>query len=141
MTDQIAATSRGTHLEGSDHFLRLALKLDAVVTGLNGAAYLSAASVLADVFDMSPTLLREVGMFLVVFAVVVWVVGSRSVVSRPATVLVVLVNAGWVAASVAAATAGLDSPSTVAQVWMVAQAAVVALFAALQVEGLRRQRT
>ncbi|WP_434739594.1 hypothetical protein [Micromonospora sp. SH-82] len=140
MTEQAAALSRGTLADSSEKFLRLALKLDAVVTGLNGLAYLVAAPLLGDLFDMSTGLLRGIGIFLTVFAAAVWVVGTRPVVSSAGATAVVVVNAVWVVASLVAAVVGLDGASTIARVWMVMQAAVVGLFAVLQIVGLRRQR-
>ncbi len=138
MTEKTAAMSHGTFSGNSDKFLRLALKLDAIVTGLNGLAYLVAAPVIGDLFDMSTGLLRGIGIFLTVFGVAVWVIGTRPNVSRSAATIVVLINAVWVVASLVAAAVGLDSPSTIARVWMVMQAAVVGLFAVLQIIGLRK---
>ncbi|MFV2096311.1 hypothetical protein ACFHW1_12605 [Micromonospora sp. LOL_014] len=134
-----AAAARGSVADGaSDKFLRLALKLDAVVTGMNGLAYLVAASMLGDLFDLSTGFLRG-GVFLLVFGVVVWLVGGRSTISASAAATVVDVNVIWVSASLVVAAAGIGDPSTIARVWIVMQAAVVGLFALLQVIGLRRQ--
>lgn len=144
MTNSATAAGRGTLTgTGTDKFLRLALKLDAVVTAVNGLAYLAAASVLSDLFDISAARLRGVGAFLLLFGILVWVVGTRPAVSRGAVGLVVAVNVIWVVESlVAAATGmGLGDPSTVARVWIVLQAMVVGLFAALQLMGLRRQQS
>ncbi|MFV2108654.1 hypothetical protein [Micromonospora sp. LOL_015] len=135
-----AAAARGSVADGaSDKFLRLALKLDAVVTGMNGLAYLVAASMLGDLFDLSTGFLRGIGVFLLVFGVVVWLVGGRSTISASAAATVVAVNVIWVSASLVVAAAGIGDPSTIARVWIVMQAAVVGLFALLQVIGLRRQ--
>ena len=65
-----------------DHQVRLALKLDAVVTGVNGAAYLVAAAPLGDLLGLSPALLRGVGAFLVAFAAGIWVAATRAKLSR-----------------------------------------------------------
>jgi len=135
-----AAAARGSVADGtSDKFLRLALKLDAVVTSLNGLAYLVAASMLSDLFDLSTGFLRGIGVFLLVFGVGVWIVGTRSVISASAAGMVVVVNVIWVLASLVVAAAGLGDPSTIARVWIVMQAAVVGLFAVLQIIGLRKQ--
>jgi hypothetical protein len=116
--------------------LRLALRLDAVVTGLNGAAYVLAAVPLADLLGLPPGWLRGTGLFLLAYAVAVWLVGSRPV---PAAVgAVVTANALWVAGSVAVVLAGVGTPTTPGVVWLVLQAAVVAAFAVLQAAGLRR---
>ena len=47
-------------------------RLDAVVTGANGAAYLLGASLLDGPLGLSPGLLRGVGAFLLVYAAAVW---------------------------------------------------------------------
>ena len=112
--------------------LGLAMRLDAVVTGANGAAYLVAAGPLGDLLGLAPSLLRGVGAFLLAFAVLVWL-APRAVV--PA---VVVANAAWAAGSVVAAIAAWGSPTTAGTVWIVLQAIVVAGFAELQLTALRR---
>lgn len=61
------AISRITALRG-DALIRVALKLDAVVTGANGAAYLAAAGVLDGPLGLPEGFLRATGAFLIVFA-------------------------------------------------------------------------
>ena len=113
--------------------LALALRLDAVVTGANGAAYLVLAGPLGDLLGLSESLLRGVGAFLVVFAAAVWL-------ARPAHVpAIVAANAGWAAASLTVAVAGWGTPTTAGTVWIVLQALVVAGFAELQLTALRRR--
>ena len=119
--------------------LRLALQLDAVVTGLNGAAYLLAASLLDDLLGLPAALLRGGGVFLLLFAATVWLVGARPAISSAAVRAVVALNALWSAGSVVAVVVDAGSPSTVGAVWHVVQALVVAAFAALQLAGLRRR--
>ena len=116
--------------------LRLALRLDAVVSGLNGAAYLLLAGPLADLLGLSAGVLRGLGVFLLVFAAAVWLVGDRP--APPAVRAVVTGNLLWTAGSIAVVVADLGSPSTIGAVWLVLQAAVVAGFAVLQIAGLRR---
>jgi hypothetical protein len=116
--------------------LRLALRLDAVVTGLNGAAYLLAASPLADLLGLPAGWLRGTGVFLLAYAAAVWLVGIRPTPTAVRTV--VAANALWAAGSVLVVLAGLGSPTTVGAVWLVLQALVVAAFAVLQAAGLRR---
>ena len=116
--------------------LRSSLKLDAAVTGANGAAYLLAAPLLADLLGLPAGWLRGVGAFLLLFGVAVWAVAARP--ARTAVEAVVAANALWVAGSVAVVLAGLGSPTTIGAVWLVLQAAVVAAFAVLQAAGLRR---
>ncbi|MGY1640228.1 hypothetical protein ACI782_03735 [Geodermatophilus sp. SYSU D00703] len=116
--------------------LRVALRLDAVVTGLNGAAYLLAAGPLAGLLGLPAGWLRGAGVFLLAFAAAVWLVGTRP--GPPTVRTVVAANALWAAGSVVAVLAGLGSPTTVGAAWLVLQALVVAAFAVLQAAGLRR---
>jgi hypothetical protein len=112
--------------------LRLALKLDAAVTGLNGAAYLVAAGPLADLFGLKAGPLRAVGAFLLVFAAAVALIATRPSIPRAGVTFVIEANIAWVIASLAVAIFGWSSPETVGTIWIVLQAAVVAGFAALQ---------
>jgi hypothetical protein len=116
--------------------LRLALRLDAVVSGLNGAAYLLAAAPLADLLGLDAGVLRGLGAFLLAYGAAVWLVADRP--APPAVRTVVAGNALWAAGSLAAVATGLGSPTTLGAVWLVLQALVVAAFAALQATGLRR---
>jgi hypothetical protein len=115
-----------------------ALKLDAVVTGANGVAYLALAGPLGDLLGMPTSGLRAIGAFLAVFALAVWLVAARP--APPAVAAVVAANAAWAVGSLAFFAADAWTPSTAGAVWTVLQAAVVGLFAALQVKGLRRAR-
>jgi hypothetical protein len=119
--------------------LRVALKLDAIVTGANGAAYLIAAGPLGDLLGLSPALLRGTGAFLLAFAAAVWLTATRPSIPRPAVYAIVAANAVWAIDSVVAAIAGWGTPETAGTVWIVMQAIVVAGFAELQLTGLRRR--
>ena len=120
--------------------LRLILKLDAVVTGVNGIAYLALANPLEDLLGVAPELTRPVGAFLVLFAAAVWFVGTRPVVPRLAAADIAAANAIWAIGSVVLAAAGASSPTTAGTVWIVLQALVVGGFAALQALALRSGR-
>lgn len=118
--------------------LPVALRLDAVVTAANGVAYLVAAGPLSDLLGLSAPLLRIVGAGLLAFAAVVWLVATAKRMSRPAPVTIIALNAGWAVGCIAAALADAGTPTTAGAIWIVAQALVVAGFAALQLTGLRR---
>src|SRR5215217_5163508 len=62
--------------------LRLALRLDAVVTAANGAAYLLAAPLLGDLLGLPAGWLRGVGVFLLLFGAVVWAVARPARAAR-----------------------------------------------------------
>ena len=143
MTDLTAtATTRATSwraLVTGDALLRTVLVADAVVTGVNGAAYLVAAGPLGDLLGLEPSALRGAGAFLVAWAAVVALVASRPRPARAAVLAIVAGNAVWALGSVAAAVAGWGEPSTAGTVWIVLQAVVVGAFAELQLTGLRRK--
>jgi hypothetical protein len=134
----MALPARPATERDSSAFLRVALKLDAVVTGANGAAYLVAAGPLADLFGLDAMLLRGAGAFLLVFAAAVWIAGTRTVVPRRAVAVIVAANALWAIDSIVSAIAGWGTPTTAGTVWIVLQAVTVAAFAELQLTGLRR---
>ncbi|MGY1732778.1 hypothetical protein ACI798_14770 [Geodermatophilus sp. SYSU D01045] len=117
--------------------LRVALRLDAVVTGANGLAYLAAAPLLSDLLGVPAGVLRGLGAFLAVFAAGVALVAARPHVPRGATEVVVGANALWAVGSVAAVVAGRFDLTAAGTVWVLLQAAVVAGFAALQLTALR----
>jgi hypothetical protein len=118
--------------------LRLALGLDAVVTGTNGAAYLLGAALLDGPLGLTPGLLRGVGVFLLVYAAAVCFVATRRPIPGAAVEAVVAANLLWAAGSVVAAVVGIGSLTALGAGWLVLQAAVVAGFAAAQITGLRR---
>ena len=117
--------------------LRLILKLDAVVTGVNGIAYLALAGPLEDLLGVAPELTRPIGAFLVLFGAAVWFVATRPAVPRMAVADIAAANAVWALGSVAFAATGASSPATVGTVWIVLQALVVGGFAALQALAMR----
>jgi hypothetical protein len=123
--------------------LRTALKLDAVVTGANGAADLAAAGPLEDVLGLQPALLRGIGAFLLLFSAAVWAVASRPQVSSTAALVVIAANVLWAADSIALLAGGFTEPTTFGGIWIVLQALVVAGFAGLQAatRGAARERT
>jgi hypothetical protein len=140
MDTNSTTAGRRLAIPAGDALLRLALKVDAIVTGANGVAYLALAGPLADLFEVPAGFLRGTGAFLVTFAVAVWLVGSRPSLPKPAVLAVVVANLAWAAGSVAFIVLDAFDPATAGAVWTGMQAAVVALFADLQLAGLRRAR-
>jgi hypothetical protein len=111
--------------------IRVALGLDAVVSGANGVAYLALAGPLEDLLGVPAGILRGIGAFFVVYAAfLAWLMRRPSSTGVAA---VIAGNALWVIASLAAAIAGWQDPTTAGTVWIVLQAIVVAGFADLQV--------
>jgi hypothetical protein len=118
--------------------LPVALRLDAVVTAANGAAYLAAAGPLSELLGLSAPLLRIAGAGLLAFAAVVWLIATAQRMARRAPATIIALNAAWAIGCVAAVIADAVTPTTVGAVWIVAQALVVAGFAELQLAALRR---
>ncbi len=131
-----------TTLENKTHLslLHLALRLDAVVTGANGLAYLAAAPLLDDVLGIETGFLRAIGTFLLVYGIGVGILGSEE---RPNTLgveLIIAANTLWAIASIGFAGADSADLTVIGIVWIVMQAGVVGLFAVLQILGLRRSK-
>lgn len=121
--------------------LRLALKLDAVATGALAVLGLVAAPLLDSMLGTPSSLLLPVGLFLLVFAAAVWLIGTRPQVSRVAAWSVVALNLLWVVGSVAAVVAGWLPLTTLGTAFVLVQAVAVLVFADLQILGLRRARS
>jgi hypothetical protein len=132
-------TARRSVLAG-DGLLRVALKLDALVTGANGVAYLALAVPLEDLLGLEASFLRAAGAFLVLFAAFVWAVARQEHISRTAALAVITANLLWVIDSIALLISGWQDPTTAGAVWIAMQAVTVAGFAALQAVGKRRAK-
>ncbi|QHC02477.1 hypothetical protein EK0264_15270 [Epidermidibacterium keratini] len=110
--------------------LRPVLLADAAVTGLNGIAYLALSGVLGDAFGIPATVLVVLGALLVLVAVTILVIVSRKPIPRTGVLAIAALNTAWVLASIGYAVAGALTAWGLA--WVLLQAAVVAVFAALQ---------
>ncbi|MFC5751190.1 hypothetical protein [Actinomadura rugatobispora] len=118
--------------------LRLALRLDAVVTGVNGLVYLALAGPLEDLLGLGAGTGRTLGVFLLLYAAAVWTVSMPRVPNRVAVSAVVETNLLWTVLSVVAVVTGWLSLSTAGSVWAILQAVAVAGFAAVQYTAQRR---
>ena len=126
--------------QGRDRLLRLALKLDAVASGTLGGLALVAGPLLDGLLGVPTALLQAVGLFLAAYAAALWIVASRPGVSRSAAWTVVALNLLWAAASVAVLANGWLPLTGLGTAFVLLQAGAVALFADLQIIGLRRAR-
>ncbi|MEU3572089.1 hypothetical protein AB0E96_27235 [Kitasatospora sp. NPDC036755] len=118
--------------------VRGSLALDALVTGGNGLAYLALSGPLGELLGAGRGTVAEVGLLLLGYALAVGALAARR---RPPVSLVRAVidlNLAWVVLSLVAMELWLE-PTTAGFVWIPAQAAAVALFAALQFAALRRR--
>ncbi|MDX2938929.1 hypothetical protein [Streptomyces ipomoeae] len=119
--------------------LRRFLAVDAVVTGVNGLAYLFASGPLGRFLGVDSGLLLGLGVFLTVYAAAVGLLASRE---RPPALpvrAVIEANLAWSILSLVALALWL-TPSTAGAVWTVLQAITVAGFAGAQFIAVRASR-
>ena len=112
------------------------LLVDAAMTGVNGLSYAVAGGWLADWFGAPEALVRSVGAFLLLVAVGIAVLATRTPVPRRGVGALAALNVVWVVASLDYALLG--GLTTLGVVWTVLQAVVVGAFAAGQVWLSRR---
>jgi hypothetical protein len=136
--ETISTTAGRRAIFAGDGLLRVALKLDAVVTGANGLAYLVLAAPLEDLLGLDASFLRAAGAFLVVFAAFVWAVARQREINRTAAFAVIAANLLWILDSIVLLASGWQDPTTAGAVWIAMQAVTVTAFAGLQIAGRRR---
>lgn len=125
------------HSAGLVHRLaRPFLLVDAATTGVNGLAYVLAATWLADWFGAPEALVRSLGFFLLVVAAAVTLLAARTPIRRRGVWALVLVNTVWVVASVDYAL--MADLTVLGTTWVLLQAVVVGAFAAGQAWFARR---
>jgi len=135
---RIHPTSTAVRTTASRRRLRQVLALDAVVTGVNGLAYVLLASPLESLLGVPTDVLRPIGAFLIAFGGGVAVVAARPDPSRVATLTIIGSNATWAAASLLTLALESLSRTLVGGIWIVAQALVVTGFAVAQRWTLRQ---
>ncbi|WP_433370086.1 hypothetical protein [Streptosporangium sp. CA-115845] len=131
-------TTASTVRTADAKLLRFALRLDAMGTGANGAAYVLVAAIFGELFGLPAAFLYPIGAFLVAFAAAVYFLASRPTVSKAAVGVVMAVNIAWVAASAELLIAGWFPLTGLGTALVIAQAVVVAGFTGLQFAGLRK---
>ena len=119
-------------------FLRKSLLLDAAASGATAGLLIAGAGLLDGLLGLPVALMREAGLILVPFVAFVAWVGTREEVARGAVWTIIAANALWVAASIGLLVGGWVTPTALGYAFVIAQAAVVALFAELQYAGLKR---
>lgn len=118
-------------------YLRKVLMADALVSGAAAILMIAGAGILAPVLALPAALLFWAGIALLPFAALLVLVARREHVWRLLLLDIVLVNALWVAASLMILITGMIVPNSLGTLFVVAQAAAVALLGALQFAGLR----
>jgi hypothetical protein len=118
--------------------LRRMLLLDAATSGAMGLMLLSAAGPLAPLLGLPTSLLRWTGVLLIPFSASLVGLARRTPAPLGGARAVVVANALWVVGSVALLLGGALSPTRLGVLFVLAQAAVVALFAYLEQVAVRR---
>ncbi len=119
-------------------FLRLALLIDAVASGMTAVLLVAGADVLRDWLGLPVALMREAGLILVAYVAFVVIVAARMQTSAGAVWAIIVCNAVWVLASVAILETGMVTPTTAGMVFVIGQALAVFALGALQLVALRR---
>ena len=120
------------------NFLRYALLADAVASGATGLLLIAGAGFLDGLLGLPVALMREAGLLLVPYVAFVAYVGTRERISRTAAQAVIALNIVWTVCSILLLLTDYVAPTALGYAFVIAQAAVVAVFAELQFIGLRR---
>src|SRR5215468_2529911 len=97
-------------------FLRRAIVGDAIFSGVSALTLVAGAGLLASLLNLPEAFLREVGIFLVVYAALVGFLGSRDMMPKLVVCLVIGVNALWAIDSIALLFTGWVQPNMLGQV-------------------------
>lgn len=128
-----------TVLGTRDRFLRLAMRADALITGLTGLAGLPLAGWLAGLSGTTPATEYALSAFFVGYGVVVYGLAALPAV-RGAGIAVVAANVLYTVAAVAVVAVRAWPLTTVGVVLTLASGVYTLVFAELQYQGLRRLR-
>ncbi|MEV2225454.1 hypothetical protein AB0E01_37100 [Nocardia vinacea] len=135
-----APTYMSTLLAPGQNLLRTSLRLDSVVTTVNGLAYLALSGPLESLLGLDSKIGIPIGIFLTLYGIGVALVGMTKTINTKAAAVVAAGNAAWVVVSLAALVEGALELNVVGSIWTVMQAATVGGFAALQYLGIRKAR-
>ena len=121
--------------------LRQALLADAVTTAACAALLIGGAGILDDLLGLPAGLLRGAGLVLVPFVALVSWLGTRQRLPRMMILAVIGLNILWVIDSVLLLVGGWAAPTAAGLAFVIAQAVAVAMYAELQIIGLRGPTT
>ena len=119
-------------------FLRRAVQGDAIITGAMAVLLVAAAGFLSPLLNLPEAFLREVGIFLVVFAALVGYLGTRELMPKVAVWTLIAANAIWAMDSILLLFTGWVQPNMLGIAFVVMQAVSVGVLAELQYIGLRK---
>ena len=118
-------------------FLRRTILLDAVASGAMGLLLAPGADLLTPLLGLPGILLRESGLFLIVYATAVGFLGTRARMPKLAVWVVIIANAVWAFDSIAFLFTGWVAPNLFGQAFILMQALSVAAISVLQYVGLK----
>jgi len=118
--------------------LRLILLADAAASGATAALLVAGAGLLESLLGLPVGLMREAGLLLIPYVVLVVFVASRPSVAVAAVNAIITINAVWTAASVLLLASGFVSPTLLGVAFVLAQAVAVGAFAVMQYVCLRQ---
>ena len=118
--------------------LRLALLADAVASGATAALLIAGAGVLERWLALPVPLMREAGLVLVPYVVLVAAVASRPATPVVTVGAIIAINAAWTAASVLLLVGGWVSPTLLGVAFVMAQALAVGALGLIQYLCLRQ---
>jgi hypothetical protein len=119
-------------------FLQRALLADAVMSGAMGMLLAIAATPLSGLFALPEALVRETGLLLIPYALMVGYLGLRTRLSATIVAIVIGGNALWALTSFALLFGHLVSPNLLGEAFIAMQALAVGVIAELQYIGLRK---
>ncbi len=133
----MTATAARTTPDQTDSLLRLALRLDATLTGICGLAVAAFAGPLAELTGLTSTITYVLGAALVLYGVVVYGLAGLRLLRR-AGIGVMIANLVCTVGAVLVVVEGLAPLTGVGVAAALASAAYTTFFAAWQYLGVRR---
>lgn len=118
--------------------LRQALLADAATSGACGLFMMLGAGLLEPMLGLPGTLLRISGLILLPYAALLAYLATRPALPRMGAWAVILGNVLWAIDSALLLMSGWVHPTSAGYAFVIAQAAVVVMYAELQFMGLRR---
>src|SRR5271169_1364117 len=119
-------------------FLRRALLADAIFSGGGAVLMTLGAGELAPLSNLPDALLRETGLFLIAYTVLVGWLSTRQSMPKVLVTIVIAGNAVWTLASIALLLSGAVTPNLPGEAAITMQAIADGALAELQFIGLRR---
>lgn len=120
-----------------DSFLRMAIRLDAIISGLMGIVGVPFAHQIAEISGTTPSFEYSVGAFFIAYGVVVYALSRKEHIRRLGSILVAG-NLVYSVATVVAVLAGVFPLTSTGVVLMLGSGVYTLVMADLQYIGLRR---